>query len=130
MIFAMVVATLVLWATLATGVIVLAWWYEPSQISRRSKAVGWGHASIAVVAGVLWTTFLIARSDTVGIAALSALALAPIAGIATLLSTRHDGRRAQAEHDSNTVPTAVLVVHACAAAASIATVVTAFLSTT
>lgn len=127
----MIVATLVLWATIVTGVVVLGFWSEPSMITARSKALGASHASIGLVAVGLWTIFLIVRSDALGMAALAALVIAPAVGIAALVSTRSDRRgRPAADEPSTVVPAAVLIVHACAAVAALSTATAAYLTAT
>lgn len=108
----MVLTMVVLWVTVGTGVIVFALW-SPSGDRRKPRLflpVAVGHIAMAVGAVGAWTVYAIGRSRSIGVASLGLLAVAVVAGLATVVITRRWERRTSASGDVR-VPPLAFVIH-------------------
>ena len=123
----MVAPLLASFVTILTGVVVLAFWAQPqrTQMDRRSWERGILHVVLAASAVATWIVFAVGRASAVGRVSLGLLIAAVIAGITTLVSSR-SGEHAHS--DIETVPVAVLALHAVMAAVTLAGAVVAILS--
>jgi len=107
----MLVSLCLLWATAATGSVVLALWFPSDRPEgRRRTAAGLLHILLAVTAVSTLMVFALGRSQGVGIAGVGALAAAVAVGIGTTVATRRWERRVSAG-PGTAVPVAALVVH-------------------
>lgn len=120
----MLVSLCLLWATVATGSVVLALWFPSDRPEgRRRTAAGVLHIVLAVTAVSTLMVLALGRSQGVGIAGVGALgaAVAVAVGIGTTVATRRWERRVSAG-PGTAVPVAALVIHG--ALASVAGLVT------
>lgn len=124
----MVIAMVALWVTVLTGVVVFAFWYptEARDGARFRSVFGATHVSMASLAVVAWTTFAIGGSRSVGVASVTALGSAVLAGLVTVVVTRRWERTA-APPDA-AVPLGALAVHGVVAAAAVFATLSAFVT--
>lgn len=116
-----VAAAVALFLTVSAGAVVLGYWAHPERATadRRSVGLASAHVAAATTAVAAWVVYLIGGSNGIGSASLVALLAAAALGGSTLLSTRQRERSGRYVDRPEPVPTAVLAVHAAAAATAV-----------
>lgn len=106
-------AAVALFVNVLAGVVVLAFWSDPSRRSdHRSLILAVTHVVLAITATMSWVAFLIFRSDFQLLAGTGAVVAAVLTGTLTVLSSRIRERSTRFGDAPAPVPPAVLVVHA------------------
>ena len=120
-------AALLMFATVTLGAIVAGFWSHPERrrTDPRSHRLGTAHVITGLTAVAAWVTYLIARNETVGTAAVTALVVAATLGTSAFVSTRQRDRTADYEDRPDPVPPVVLLLHG---AGALSAIVIAFLA--